>query len=94
LSADQDLRDTIAALLDAIGYPDEYASRFPKEKASVTFKRWFDEQLRAAFDQGVAFEVALRVVDPPKKRKTKDEIMELGPLTDAIKTFGKQRRGE
>ena len=45
---DSDLRDTIAAMLDAVGYPDEYALSWPKEKASVTFKRWFDEQLAKA----------------------------------------------
>jgi hypothetical protein len=50
--AHQDLADTIAAMLAAVGYTEEYARQWPKEKASVTFKRWFDEQIAAA--RGVA----------------------------------------
>jgi hypothetical protein len=42
----QDLRDTIRAVFDAVGYPTEYALQHRKEKVSVTFKRWFDEQMR------------------------------------------------
>jgi hypothetical protein len=44
----QDLADTIAAIFAAVGYTEEYARQWPKEKASVTFKRWFDEQIAAA----------------------------------------------
>ena len=43
-----DLRDTINAIFSAVGYTEEYARQWPKEKASVTFKRWFDERLAAA----------------------------------------------
>jgi hypothetical protein len=43
-----DLRDSINAMLGAVGYPmEELAQRYPKEKVSVTFKRWFDEQTAA-----------------------------------------------
>ena len=48
LSDAQNLRDTISAIFDAVGYAAEYARQWPKEKASITFKRWFDEQLAAA----------------------------------------------
>lgn len=45
---DEDLRDTISAIFKAVGYTEEYARQWPKEKASVTFKRWFDERVAAA----------------------------------------------
>ena len=48
----QDRLDTVQAIFDAIGYTKEYAMQWPKEKASVTFKRWFDEQMRAALTKG------------------------------------------
>ncbi|UCV00251.1 DNA translocase FtsK [Acidovorax radicis] len=40
-----DYVETVGLMLDAIGYKEEYALQWPKEKASITFKRWFDEQL-------------------------------------------------
>jgi hypothetical protein len=49
----KDLSDTINAIFSAVGYTEEYARQWPKEKASVTFKRWFDEQLAAARTVGV-----------------------------------------
>jgi len=47
-AAHSDFVETIGLMLDAIGYTEEYAKQWPKEKASVTFKRWFDAQLSAA----------------------------------------------
>jgi hypothetical protein len=44
----EDYRDTLQAVFNAVGYTEEYARQWPKEKASVTFKRWFDEKLAAA----------------------------------------------
>ena len=41
----EDQSDTIRACFKAVGYTEEYALQWPKEKASVTFKRWFDEQV-------------------------------------------------
>jgi len=43
-----DFVETIGLMLAAVGYKEEYALQWPKEKASVTFKRWFDEQMQAA----------------------------------------------
>jgi hypothetical protein len=43
----EDYRDTLQAVFNAVGYTEEYARQWPKEKASVTFKRWFDEKLAA-----------------------------------------------
>ncbi len=44
----QDYNDTIKAIFAAVGYTKEYALQWPKERASITFKRWFDEQLAEA----------------------------------------------
>lgn len=45
LAKSRDVADTIAAIFAAVGYTEEYARQWPKEKASVTFKRWFDERV-------------------------------------------------
>ena len=42
-----DLEDSIGAMLSAVGYTAEYALQWPKEKVSVTFKRWFEERVSA-----------------------------------------------
>lgn len=47
-----DLDDTIHAIFRAVGYTAEYAMQWPKEKMSVTFARWFDEQV--ARGEGIA----------------------------------------
>ena len=47
-----DFVETTGLMLEAIGYREEYALQWPKEKASVTFKRWFDEQ-RASHRQAL-----------------------------------------
>lgn len=39
-----DLRETVGLIFEAVGYKEEYALQWPTEKASVTFKRWFDER--------------------------------------------------
>jgi hypothetical protein len=44
----RDFVETVSLMLDAIGYKEDYARQWPKEKASITFKRWFDEQIAAA----------------------------------------------
>lgn len=41
-----DFVETTGLMLEAIGYKEECALQWPKEKASVTFKRWFDERLQ------------------------------------------------
>lgn len=38
-----DLLDTLKAVLEVIGYNEEYAEQYPKEKVSVTLKRFLDE---------------------------------------------------
>jgi len=43
-----DYVETVGKMLEAVGYTEAYALQWPKEKASVTFKRWFDEQISAA----------------------------------------------
>jgi hypothetical protein len=43
-----DYVETVGLMLAAVGYTEEYALQWPKEKASITFKRWFDEQIAAA----------------------------------------------
>ena len=45
-----DFVETVGLMLAAIGYKEDYARQWPKEKASVTFRRWFDEQ-RASHGQ-------------------------------------------
>ena len=40
-----DFVETAGLMLEAVGYTEDYARQWPKEKASITFKRWFDEQL-------------------------------------------------
>lgn len=44
----EDFTESVGLMLSAIGYTEEYARQWPKEKVSVTFKRWFDEQLEKA----------------------------------------------
>lgn len=48
-----DFVETVGLMLAAIGYKEDYARQWPKEKASVTFRRWFDEQ-RASHGQAQA----------------------------------------
>lgn len=48
-----DFVETVGLMLAAIGYKEDYARQWPKEKASVTFRRWFDEQ-RASYGQAPA----------------------------------------
>jgi hypothetical protein len=52
MPSNNDILDSIQAIFDAIGYTEEYAMQFPKEKVSVTFKRWFEEQLEKAREEG------------------------------------------
>ena len=49
-----DFVETVGLMLAAIGYKEDYARQWPKEKASVTFRRWFDEQ-RASHGQAPAW---------------------------------------
>lgn len=43
-----DFKESVGLMLDAVGYTTEYALRWPEEKVSITFKRWFDEQIAKA----------------------------------------------
>ena len=52
-----DFVETVGLMLAAIGYKEDYARQWPKEKASVTFRRWFDEQ-RASHGQAPATQQA------------------------------------
>ena len=42
---DADFKESVGLMLSAVGYTEDYAKQWPKEKVSVTFKRWFDEQI-------------------------------------------------
>jgi len=46
--AHSDFVESVGLMLAAVGYTEEYARQWPNEKVSVTFKRWFDEQIKAA----------------------------------------------
>lgn len=43
-----DFAETVGKMLDAVGYTEAYAKQWPSENASITFKRWFDEQITRA----------------------------------------------
>lgn len=45
---DADFKESVALMLAAVGYTETYARQWPNEKVSVTFKRWFDEQIENA----------------------------------------------
>lgn len=45
-----DLLETLRLVFESVGYSADYAIQWPKEKASVTFKRWFDEQPNKYWD--------------------------------------------
>jgi len=46
--SDFDFRESVGLMLAAVGYTEDYARQWPKEKVSITFKRWFDEQIKNA----------------------------------------------
>ena len=56
-----DFKESVGLMLAAVGYTEEYANQWPKEKVSITFKRWFDEQLEKA-KAAQAMQQALRNV--------------------------------
>ena len=43
-----DFVESVGLMFAAIGYTEEYARQCPKEKVSVTFKRWLNEQIENA----------------------------------------------
>lgn len=43
-----DFKESVVLMLAAVGYTEAYARQWPKEKVSITFKRWFDEQIENA----------------------------------------------
>lgn len=59
----QDLHDSIKAIFDAVGYTEAYAMQWPKEKVSVTFRRWFDEQIALATQEPSAAAEPVAPVD-------------------------------
>jgi len=46
--SDFDFRESVGLMLAAVGYTEDYARQWPKEKVSITFKRWFNEQIENA----------------------------------------------
>lgn len=48
IQAPSDFKESVGLMLAAIGYTESYARQWPKEKVSVTFKRWFDDQIAQA----------------------------------------------
>ena len=45
---ESDFKESVWLMLSSIGYTEDYALQWPKEKVSITFKRWFDEQIENA----------------------------------------------
>ena len=66
-----DFLETVGLMLDAIGYTEDYARQWPKEKVSVTFKRWFDEKLashgQASSQAGQQNHLPLAITSAPER---------------------------